>query len=1394
MGISGLVGAFFPAPKQLELLEKMLETNRFDELHDVLEQIEFDASVVARIEVLATARVLGGLEAFWGSEDADPVTVGVFAPLLAKLDKTFSAIQEWAAQKLVGAPPGSLALLGLLETTFTIRNGQESPQNQQLYQTLVSLLASDDPRVSNASCQIIKWQTAEIAALPLQSSEFDGFVWAEIAALLTRDSTQVKSKNGLLHILRSLLLKTTPSACFLAFVKTTAFWSALKSGLAHESHEIRKYSLSILRLILQTFPKEELISNDLMTWDPSSSLHSETSAAWSKFITLYEIVALDTALNQLEAASGDILDLLDSTAINAEWGLVLFSTGLKAAMESVRRHTVKLMFQVKNKAIFHTNAQEVSSYYLPASMFAPYFIVEDGKCSYGDALCAFVTQLIVHTHQSHFSHQVPEMVSSILKCLYDQRMAFDPPRIYICLGLYRALSSLKLQVLDEDNISVISKLFEVSSEEGVFECILQTLYLKMLMHVKVDTSPAVWISALAKHVRANKGSYQYLSPVLDDFIDTSLKCFGKNQIEFATSQMQPDDCILQVLSYTIFGVKPVVVDLSFLKELGKSDMNLESFKSDYANALSDLISCKAERAEYENADVLTTLPIFGSQTWNAVKLDTLYNALRTNFSADQFTFFTSCYLQTTKHSMMLTPFELADIFDLYELLKNHCKETMVGTFKYKDSVYGGFFKLLLAFLRSNALQTSSDSSEDELAKVIALMGQNVHADNGNYEGNLRIMELCEFLLNNYVLSRLQGFDGRQMNDFSVVQQIVDILCTIWDFVARDRLVLNQRKLHLKFIETLFHPTVLFFAVGKQNPDSDLGSTLSRYGSEIVTQSISRRTFLPTLGGRINKFMETFGKDLKSQAHDYSWLIDLIFRAFVQSQDSVNSFKLKPIVARLFDEQVDSLRGRFGSLYDRVYQIPEISCRVFLISAVLHASDEFRQDVFVDRVASDVNLLKANKSTNGTEEQERLLKWQMLMLTMKSIELPVLKKHVQDEIMCSVAAETSPLIRVYSEWIVAIDLCHTCLDETPSQTEIALFEMLEDQSKPSLAVTATRVIFVSLKSVLGVKDCKRLLHKFIPKVISNCASNKPLVRHFSNSLMLTLWPLFNDFLTDKTLASVLENLYLNAQKLQVHGQFRLGDAVIWDLNKDLNLTSIFGGVLMKITDHNVPYIDEATFKKHLTSMDQLPVGRDESDLWLGKRSGLKESSETHQQKGSPLQTKSGAWEAVMNFAEKKSGGAVKRTPLIVVASLVDKAPNLGGICRLCDVLGAGLLTIHDIRMKDQPQFKSVAVTADRWMPMEAVAVDEIVQFMRAKKKEGYTLIGLEQTDKSLQLDNKYSFPEKSLILLGTEAEGIPGHLLGELDLCLEIKQSGVIRSMNIQTATAVIVHSYSAQHT
>lgn len=40
---------------------------------------------------------------------------------------------------------------------------------------------------------------------------------------------------------------------------------------------------------------------------------------------------------------------------------------------------------------------------------------------------------------------------------------------------------------------------------------------------------------------------------------------------------------------------------------------------------------------------------------------------------------------------------------------------------------------------------------------------------------------------------------------------------------------------------------------------------------------------------------------------------------------------------------------------------------------------------------------------------------------------------------------------------------------------------------------------------------------------------------------------------------------------------------------------------------------------------------------------------------------------------------RRNDLIVVASLIDRLPNLAGLCRTCEIFNAGLLTVHNLKV-------------------------------------------------------------------------------------------------------------------
>lgn len=1396
MSANKLIGKYFPIEKQTELLQTLSTNEEFGKMFEVLGAMEFGKEALEIATQCTTEQVLKGFKGHNETEEWDVNKLRELAKLTSKLPNTFAALQEWIVGILdqnLQAPNDTNVkmLLQFLEQTHMFSEGQELPKSAKLDKQLVKLMQADDPQLAEISSKILKWKILDLSQKCMEDEEFDLFVWDELRKVFTCNTDTLKLKNGYLFILR-FLMEDKISQRLHDFIVSDLFWESLKRGLEHDVHDLRKFSLSILKLTLQKLSPKDSFTNNWIQWKPE--LYAENIAAWKRFTTLYEIVALDTALNQFEAASADILDLFENKLLNPSWVLVIFSTGLKASMESVRRHTVRLMLRIKDKSVFQTSLNELSTVFLPAAMYAPYFSVIEKKCPYGELVSQFVAELVLHICEMEPKSGPFEMILAILSCLYQQRTSFEPAKIYIILGLYGALRQAKARSIGGSHIELIAKSFESESEDDVFEITLQTTYLKLLMHIEVDISPYTWIDALSRHVKAKGGSYRYIAPLIDDLIDVSVQCFDKNQIQDIFSDYDHEDSTFKTIAYLIFGTVPSAIEPSFLKELSKYGEVQTQFNENFSLLLSELISAKPPNSTYQGSHELSKLPVFGPSAWCTVDLHPLYQSLLNDFDAAKFKFFVCSYQQTVEHTMSTLDLNLDDLLKLYAFLKRHCQENVSKGFKYKDSIYGDFFMFLLSFLKCYALELNTSSKSNELDSILESLSSNVLRDNGNYQGNLAIIKVLHYLLSNYVTPRIQDFEREPQDDEAIVCQVVQILCSIWDSTSDERLVLNQKDLHLSFIECIFHPSVFFFALTYKDLELALAGTLSKYGKSIIQHSYSRRTLLPVLSQQINAFMEVYGKNLEWKQHNNDWLIVLMFEVFTQHQVNVNGFRLKPIIAKAFDEQIERLGGHSMGLYERVYKLPEVSARVFIISALLNANDEFKEKALDYMLNNDENLLKAKKSTDGPEELGRLLKWQLLLLTVKSVDHVTLSKYVKEKVLPSITTEASPLVRAYMEWISAIDLTQTYSEAHPLNNEDALFDMLKDHSRPLISITAERILFIALKGLSAGTFCDRLLQRFIAELILNCTSNKPLIRHFSNSLMLSFWPAFENLLKEGTLRNVLKNLYDNAQKTQVHGQFRLGDAIIWDVDTDFTLTNIFGGVILKSTDHDVPYIESATFRRFLTCVDNVPVGQDQKHLWLKKRTRPKQEAEVSLQKDSPLQTKSGAWETVMDIDNQSSAVTVKRSPLIVIASLVDKAPNLGGICRLCDVLGAGLLTVHDIRIKNHPQFKSVAVTADRWMPMEAVTTQDITKFMRSKKQEGYTLIGLEQTDKSIQLDNKFQFPPKSLILLGTESEGIPGHLLSELDLCLEIKQSGVIRSMNIQTATAVIVHAYSAQHT
>ncbi|KAK8520784.1 hypothetical protein V6N13_076919 [Hibiscus sabdariffa] len=151
----------------------------------------------------------------------------------------------------------------------------------------------------------------------------------------------------------------------------------------------------------------------------------------------------------------------------------------------------------------------------------------------------------------------------------------------------------------------------------------------------------------------------------------------------------------------------------------------------------------------------------------------------------------------------------------------------------------------------------------------------------------------------------------------------------------------------------------------------------------------------------------------------------------------------------------------------------------------------------------------------------------------------------------------------------------------------------------------------------------------------------------------------------------------------------------------------------------------------------------------------------------------------------------RQHIILVASLIDRIPNLAGLARTCEVFKAQGLAVADAKIVHDKQFQLISVTAEKWVPVIEVPVNSVKQFLEKKKRDGYSILGLEQTANSVPLD-QFIYPKKTVLVLGREKEGIPVDIIHVLDGCIEIPQLGVVRSLNVHVSGAIALWEYTRQ--
>ncbi len=142
-------------------------------------------------------------------------------------------------------------------------------------------------------------------------------------------------------------------------------------------------------------------------------------------------------------------------------------------------------------------------------------------------------------------------------------------------------------------------------------------------------------------------------------------------------------------------------------------------------------------------------------------------------------------------------------------------------------------------------------------------------------------------------------------------------------------------------------------------------------------------------------------------------------------------------------------------------------------------------------------------------------------------------------------------------------------------------------------------------------------------------------------------------------------------------------------------------------------------------------------------------------------------------------------LIVACPQFNSNVNLSRIVRLLGCCGVTQLIVCG-KNKIDPK-----IARDAAQTVRVETRGSLPPVLRKLAQDGYRIVGLEQTNRSQDLMN-YRFERRTVLVLGSERQGITPDVLACLQETIEIPVWGLPYSYNVATATTIAVYEYCRQ--
>lgn len=145
-------------------------------------------------------------------------------------------------------------------------------------------------------------------------------------------------------------------------------------------------------------------------------------------------------------------------------------------------------------------------------------------------------------------------------------------------------------------------------------------------------------------------------------------------------------------------------------------------------------------------------------------------------------------------------------------------------------------------------------------------------------------------------------------------------------------------------------------------------------------------------------------------------------------------------------------------------------------------------------------------------------------------------------------------------------------------------------------------------------------------------------------------------------------------------------------------------------------------------------------------------------------------------------------LVLMLDNINDPQNLGAILRAAECFGVDAVIWSKNRgCSLTPSAAKASVGASELVP--TIVVSNLAETVKKFQKAGYFAVTAEISEKAQALST-FQFPEKTLLILGSEGQGIQPLISKIADEQVYIPMLGKIDSLNVSQATAVLLSRYS----